>query len=656
MNPIGNMMGNMIRYREPAGDTGHGRMRCYLFRAGVGVAAFLFCYCAIRYGVNVYLAKQAEGKLQTASSYEMIYQSFARVEARQLHIQKKWENHRGRNGAQSVKNHNLSFLMSCSSAASAALGEVRTAAGLGSGSVGQYRQYVAEASGDRGSDTSAAGDKLQDSAEQYDLEGKENLTEEVAKPDQFVVEGEYIYTLWQEGELSYDGGDSHLVIYHAVDGRLDQIYVSPWVMWDGSGTELMVSGDYLYITTNMEEYDDALDELQQKSCATYVYDITDPSHPKRVQVLTQAGEYDSMKMQGGYLYIFSKFQNFSARDPKEADAYIPTVNGKKIPAEDIYIQRDLYGTGYVVMSAYALGSPDGPTLMTAKAVVGTAEVVRVSDHKIYICSNVVPKNSDQIDRTGVTVLAYEHGDIKGTDHLVMRGSIDMTQPVRVNEACLSMHMRIHSYRGSFVEIEDWILPGWEGVPLKIQMGEQPAGTEERLVYVDGAGDRVHEVDVLPSEEMIWDTSFRGQLFAVDEENYIGVGHTGEDKNVKLLWYQFVTEDEPVVQASISLKEYYSLVTGDSRTVYFDPDKRLIGFSTTGSRGMVYYLYQYQQDADAEAVQFQKICEENFGKDIGNPAWIRGTVMPAEDDIFYMIRNGGYEMSGLSLPLPGLEKE
>lgn len=651
MNQPGNILRGIIEYREPEEDTKYGRKKYLLFRIGLCSLILLIGYGGVRYGVNVYLARLAEGELQTASSYQKIYQSFARVEARQLHIQKKWENHRGMNGSQDEKNENLLFLMSGSSVASAALGEVMAVTGLGNSGIGQYRQYMT--AGESGSDVFETWEKYQDGTGRSLLDGEGELTErqrEVIEPDQFVVEGEFIYTLWQEGDLSYDSGETHLVVYHVADGRLDQIYVSPWVMSEGSGAELMVSGHYLYITTNISEYEEGLDELKQKSCAAYVYDITDPSHPKRAHMLTQSGEYTSMRIQGKYLYIFSKFQDFEAWDQKDVDDYIPKVDGKKILAEDIYIQRDLYGTGYVVISAYSLENPASPKLMMAKAVAGTAELVRIGEDQIYICSEVVPKNSDRTDRTGVTILSYENGEVNGTGHLIVTGSIDMMQPVRVNGTCLSMHMKVHSYRGSFVEIEGWMFPGWEGVPLKIQMGEESIKTEEQFVCVDGAGDKVHEMDDLTSEEMIQDTSFHGQLFAVDERNFIGVGHTGDDKNVKLLWYRFVTEDQPVIQAGISLKEYYSLVTEDVRMIYFDAERALIGFCTTGSRGVVYYLYRYQQEDGIEGVSFQKLCEENFGKDSNKNVWIRGTMMPTEEDTFYMIRSGGYEMSGLSLRL------
>lgn len=651
LNLIKQMMetrGYQEQERPPRGD----RWRQRLIRMVLVLLLFVFCFSCIRQGINAYLAKRAEGSLQTASSYEKIYQSFERVEAKQLRIQKKWENHRGINlSLEMPENNNLSSLMS---GVSSSIGEVKNFMGIGGGyGIGQYRRYMATISGESGSEISVGSEKNQDCTWQYIAEESDDLAERQEReiePDQFVVDGEYIYALWREGDFAYEEGIARLVVYHATGGRMEQIYVSRCYMEDGYGTELMVSDHYLYITTNgYESYETDTPE-SQNNCLTYIYDITDPEKPERVRELTQAGEYVSMKIQGGYLYLFSKFQDFEAWDQAETDDYIPMVGGQKIAPEDIYMQRDLYGTGYVVMSVYHLENPVSPELIATKAVAGTAEMIQISDNRIYICSNVVPKKLDRTDRTGVTILSYEDGEIEGINHMIIAGTIDPTQPTDVDDAGLRLHMQVSSYRGSFVEIEDWIFPGWENVPLKIQMGEKALGTEEQIVCVEGKGDRVHVVETLTSEEMIWDTSFRGQLFAVDEQNFVGVGHTGEDKNMKLLWYRFVAEDEPVVQESLSFTEYYSPVTENVRMIYFDQDRRLIGFCATGSQGTRYYLYRYQQDSDTGEVQFEKLCEENFNKDY-RATWIRGTVMPAEEDLFYMVRNGGAAMSGLVQAIP-----
>lgn len=85
------------RYQEQKNHTGKEKKSRYIRRFLCILVLFLCGIILVRRGINMFLAKQAEGKLQTASSYGKIYQSFERVERKQLHLRRKWENHRGIN-------------------------------------------------------------------------------------------------------------------------------------------------------------------------------------------------------------------------------------------------------------------------------------------------------------------------------------------------------------------------------------------------------------------------------------------------------------------------------------------------------------------------------------------------------------------------------
>lgn len=613
--------------------SGNGKRRRWIRRVIVCVILLLFGILTIRRGVNFYLAKQAEGKLQTASSYKKIYQSFERVEMKQLQLRRKWENHRGIDLSLNLGGTNLSALMSSGGAAASVMGAITEVTGVGGYGIGQYHQYMMAASeqGDRDSQETSANEA--ENMEQAAMDAG-------MKPDQFIWQGEYIYAA---GCLD-ESLESCLVIYHAAEGRMEQ--VNTLSIKDGWGTEIemLISGHYLYLVTGDDDYGFLL----------YIYDITNPAKPQKKDVLKQSGDYERMQISGEYLYLLSKYQEFQAFDAEEIQDYIPFVGGKKndkeIPAKDIYMQRDLYGTGYVVISAYRLSDDGKPELTDAKAVVGTGDCIQMNEDTIYICSQVVPKVTDHTDRTGITVLSYEDGKIHGEKHLIVPGSIDGVQRVSVNEACLSLPMQVNTYRNEFVEIEDWFLPGWEGVPMKIQMQMEAAKTRKQNIAIDGIGSKVHEVDIKSLEEQIRDLGFDGQLFEVDEKNYIGLGHTGEDKNVKLLWYTFTAQEEPELQASASIREYSSYAAMDSRRVYFNKDRSLIGFCATGSQGTVYYLYQYHKDMDTGEVELYELFQEDFGHKAA-AFWIRGTMMNPWENVLYLVRNGSVRMEGLAKPIP-----
>lgn len=667
MNEIGTGMVQMLQlsggYQEKNYRPKNEKLRRWIRRIILCALILFFCILGLRRGINAYLAKQAEGELQTASSYKNIYRSFERVEGNQLHLRRKWENHRGINMSLHMEGVNLSSLMSSSSAVSSVLGAVRDVTGVGGFGIGQYHQYMMAVSKESGSSASGTeggmdenlsrkdmntGDqqtgKVQSGIEEGDLStGEGNDLHSVAGPDQWIVQGDYIYTIWMKEETE-GWPEPRLVVYHAVDGQIEQIYESTWNMSRVYEIEMMISGNYLYLV--MDTYD------RPKSCLLYVYDITNPEKLKWVDQMTQYGSYYSMKIAGEYLYLISKFQDFTAQSHKDTDSYIPKVGKEKILSEDIYMQRDLYGTGYVVISAYHLLDSGEAELTDAKAVAGTGECIQWSSDKIYICSQVVPKRSDHTDRTGVTVLSYRDGKIRGEDHLIVKGSIDMTQETEVNEACLHLPMQVNTYKGSFMKIEGWILPGWEGTSMKIQMQEEADHSEKQNIGIDGIGEKVHETDVVLSKQKIRNTGFKGQLFEVDEMNYIGVGHTDGDKHLKLLWYTFSVDDEPELQSSISLREYRSPVTLDGRMVYFDRKRSLIGFCATGSKGTFYYLYRYQQNTDSDVVDLQELCQENFGNQL-QTGWIRGHMLHPEENILYMIRSSGMRIEGMAKPIADL---
>ncbi|MDE6851154.1 MAG: beta-propeller domain-containing protein [Lachnospiraceae bacterium] len=637
MNDLGlakQMMQLSGGYREQKRPSGNGKWRRRIRRSVICILLLFFCILGVRRGINAYLAKQAEGKLQTASSYQSIYQSFERVEMNQLHLRKKWENHRGINLSIDMGGVNLSAVMcssgsAASSAVSSVLGAVRDVTGVGGFGIGQYRQYMMAVSGEN--DSSAISQLP------------------AAEPDQFLVQGEYIYTLWLREE-SEGWIEPSLVIYHAAGGQMEQVYESAWKMSGSYETEMMISGNYLYLAMNDAPGDVYYDKMDisgtPESCLLYIYDITNPAKPQRKDTLAQYGSYYSMKLSGEYLYLLSKFQDFAAHNYKDVDAYIPMVGEEKISSKNIYMQRDLYGAGYVVMSAYHLSDSGEPELTDAKAVAGTGDCIQWSSDTIYICSQVVPKHSDRTDRTGVTVLSCQDGRITGKEHLIVEGSVDMTQETDLNDGRLHLPMEVHTYRGEFVEIEDWILPGWESAPMKIQMQEDAVHTEKQKICIDENGEGVQEVDAIFPKEKIRGTGFEGELFEVDEINYIGVGHTDEDKHLKLLWYTFSVDGEPELKTSVSLREYRSPAAIDGRMVYFDQEHSLLGFCAAGSEGTFYYLYCYRQSADTDAVEIQELFQENFG--IQRQAyWIRGTMLHPEDNMLYLIRSSGTRINGLA---------
>nr|MDE6566518.1 beta-propeller domain-containing protein [Lachnospiraceae bacterium] len=315
MNEIGTGMVQIVQltggYQEKNFRPKNEKRRRWIRRIILYALVLFFCILGFRRGINAYLAKQAEGKLQTATSYKNIYQSFERVERNQLQLRRKWENHRWINMSLHMEGVNLSSLMSSAGGAMySVLGAVTDVTGVGGSGIGQYHQYMLEVSEESGSSALGTeggmdenlshqnmntGDQ-QTGKDSFGIEGGDLSEEEgdnlhsVEGPDQWIVRGDYIYTIWMKDESEgWIEPEPRLVIYHAVDGQMEQVYEKD--MGKTYKMEMMISGNYLYLVMNAGEYN-------PEHCMLYIYDITNPAKPQRKDVLVQYGSYYSMKIVG----------------------------------------------------------------------------------------------------------------------------------------------------------------------------------------------------------------------------------------------------------------------------------------------------------------------------------------------------------------------
>lgn len=145
-----------------------------------------------------------------------------------------------------------------------------------------------------------------------------------------------------------------------------------------------------------------------------IYDVSDPSSPKKIKTQTQSGNYSTSRIAGNYLYTFSEYSVNQEIDKDKPETYIPKINGTVIPEDRVRcIDREAHKT-YVVMTSLAVdGSKDYTDSITT---LGGADVFYVSDQYIY-------GTDSQNNTTKITKYQYKEGKFTYHAKCQVRGTI-----------------------------------------------------------------------------------------------------------------------------------------------------------------------------------------------------------------------------------------
>ncbi len=145
-----------------------------------------------------------------------------------------------------------------------------------------------------------------------------------------------------------------------------------------------------------------------------IYDVSDPSSPKKIKTQTQSGNYSTSRIAGNYLYTFSEYSVNQEIEKDKPETYIPKINGTVIPEDRVRcIDREAHKT-YVVMTSLAVdGSKDYTDSITT---LGGADVFYVSDQYIY-------GTDSQNNTTKITKYQYKEGKFTYHAKCQVRGTI-----------------------------------------------------------------------------------------------------------------------------------------------------------------------------------------------------------------------------------------
>ncbi len=449
--------------------------------------------------------------------------------------------------------------------------------------------------------------------------------EGVSEADIVKTDGEYIYYL-NDTHLSIftaDGEDSALVSQTRVSDTQNDLY-----------GEMFIKDDRLVLL-------DTLFYKGDKEFVTVViYDISDPTAPKKITQSCQEGMYKSSRMVGDYVYLVSNsYINISEIDKDDPTTFVPVTetNGvcEAVPADSIYrYEQEEYTNQYTVIGAF--NYKDGTLSDTASLLGGTDNIYCSQGNIILADSNY---NSYDSSEEG----SYSQNNTIVSRLEIKQGQIEYKSTGEV-DGTLENQFFIDEHNGYFrfvttvtvVEVQKRTFDNAEDMIVTYELNN----TSARLTVLDGELKKIGEITDLAKGERVYSVRFMGDtayfvtfrqtdpLFSADlsdpknpkilgelkipgfsEYMYpygdgllLGFGmdadeSTGRTGDLKLSMFNItdpanVTEDDKT-----SIDGYsYSPALYNHKAMLVSPDKNLIGFAATDNYDNIKYLiYKYTGD-------------------------------------------------------------
>lgn len=250
-----------------------------------------------------------------------------------------------------------------------------------------------------------------------------NLQEQgVGEADVVITDGSYFYIQRaQENEIAIV----------KVDGaQMSTVSQITWPGTAGGGEqyvhEFYVSGDKLVLAKTVYNYyaseeGKALDSCKEET-QIEIYDISDRQSPRQVSVLKQDGSYESSRLTGGYLYIFSDHYVYNNIQRDVPESYMPCAEGEVIACKDIYVPDEVDSSHYKVITSIKLDAPE--SFQTEKAVLCGSGWCYVSANAIYfLAESYENQTEDGYNLSEIWKFSYQDGNIVGSASGTVKGSI-----------------------------------------------------------------------------------------------------------------------------------------------------------------------------------------------------------------------------------------
>ncbi len=213
----------------------------------------------------------------------------------------------------------------------------------------------------------------------------------------------------QISELYVDADQQRLYVI----GQEDAMVYESFDTSDMKNPNILLEGDSTTSSKKKLDYDTG-------ATVTITYDISDKKNPKELSRATQSGYYQSSRMKDGYLYLFSNYYvNGDGIAKEEPHTFIPCINGKLMPIEDICMPGINSANMYAIISAISLDAPD--KIADSKALLSGNGELYVSDTNIYYYATQWKTGNKQ--STNIQRISYDAGKIKPGPQTSLQGYI-----------------------------------------------------------------------------------------------------------------------------------------------------------------------------------------------------------------------------------------
>ena len=134
-------------------------------------------------------------------------------------------------------------------------------------------------------------------------------------------------------------------------------------------------------------------------------------NPEKIGEVTQSGDYQSSRLVGDHLYVFSLFYADMYAGPEARESYIPQAGGMLLKESSIWLPDRSDPSQYLVMTSTDIQAPD--RLVDSQALFAGYGEVYVSNENIY-WYETISRNTGLgwVTDTQIRKVSYQDGQLK----------------------------------------------------------------------------------------------------------------------------------------------------------------------------------------------------------------------------------------------------
>ncbi len=444
--------------------------------------------------------------------------------------------------------------------------------------------------------------------------------EEVGEADIVKTDGNYLYILYGNKIRILDirnpemeelgtiriGGNTDPVELYVKDDRLVVFY-----------------NETVQKDSDQDEDSSAYGADYQSYTVAETYDLSDRREPVSLGSVQLGGYYRTVRISGDYIYLFSDYYAEYNATRKVAESYIPTVQGKTIASNCIFLPGTIGTNQFLVVGSFSLKDPT--QIIDSKAILSNGGDCYVSEDNIYVYEYVYDEK-EEYDQTLIRKISYKEGKLKGVAQTKIWGQVKDSFCIDEYDGNLRLVTTVnpvyHYGKDGGIELYD--------------ASVEENGSSNALYILDKKLNVAGKIEKLAPNEDVYSARFMGEtayfvtyeqvdpLFSADlsdpenpkilgalkipgfsdylhgygDGRLLGIGmetdEAGAQDGVKLSLFDISDPtDVTEVQKTVLEGFYATDLSYNYKLAAIDPKQNLIGFSAYGD-GTHYFIYRYDE--------------------------------------------------------------